>query len=124
MKVLMVISTGKTFHFLNFFGKLLQFSYFFRDDGDSLDTYKEEKFTHLKFGCAKSTCFSLLIKNSSTLPLPTLSDISIAGLQDHPTEVKINSQTVFDFEYEPQTRVLSLSNLNLSITKPLYLKWE
>ena len=94
-----------------------------RDDGDSLDTYKEEKFTHLKFGCAKSTCFSLLIKNSSTLPLPTLSDISIAGLQDHPTEVKINSQD-FEFEYEPQTRVLSLSNLNLSITKPLYLKWE
>ena len=92
------------------------------DDGDSLNTYVEDKYTHLKFGCAKSTCFSLLIKNGSTLPLPNLAEVSICGLKQ-PKWVNINGRS-YDFDYEPLTQVLSLTNLGLSITNTMLMTWR
>ena len=91
------------------------------DDGDSLNTYDQDKYTHLKFGCANTTCFSLLIKNGSTLPLPNLTQISISGLSQ-PKAFHINDKS-YDFKYETNGRVLSLANLKISMTETLLMTW-
>ena len=92
------------------------------DDGDSLNTYDQEKYTHLKFGCANTTCFSLLIQNGSTLPLPNLNQISISGLNQPPQTFHINDRS-YDFKYETKRRVLSLANLKISMTETLLMTW-
>ena len=93
-----------------------------QDDGDSLNTYDQEKYTHLKFGCANTTCFSLLIQNGSTLPLPNLNQISISGLNQPPQTFHINDRS-YDFKYETKRRVLSLANLKISMMEKLLMTW-
>ena len=87
-----------------------------------MNTYDQDKYTHLKFGCANTTCFSLLIKNGSTLPLPNLNQISVSGLNQPPQAFRINDVS-YNFKYEAKGRVLSLANLKISMTETLLMTW-
>jgi hypothetical protein len=75
------------------------------DDGDSLDTYKDQIFTHLIFGCYKNKLKSMVVRNSSKLRLPKLENITVVGLElDVVKTVKLNGTSI-EFSFNNHLKV-------------------
>ena len=95
------------------------------DDGDSLDTYKNGDFTHIKFTCNSTEFNTETMQNSSLLPIPKMHAVIITGLNKIPVKVvTVNGQELEDFIYDTNSRILKLENLNIDMTEKITLKWQ
>ena len=86
------------------------------DDGDSLDTYENGDFTHIKFACNSTEFNTETMQNSRLLPIPKMHAVIITGLNKKPFKVfTVNCQELKDFMYDT----------NLQIRKsPYWYDWK
>ena len=95
------------------------------DDGDSLDTYENGDFTHIKFECNSTEFNTETMQNSSLLPIPKMHAVIITGLNKKPDKVlTLNGQELEDFMYDANLQILKLDNLNIDMTVKLTMKWQ
>ncbi|XP_026325034.1 lysosomal alpha-glucosidase-like [Hyposmocoma kahamanoa] len=90
------------------------------DDGDSLNSYEEKKYSHIEFTLKDNELQSYV--KWWGYGVPSVNNITIFGLK--PIEsVTLNNRNV-DFIYKYHTQVLTVENLNLSLDKPFKLTWH
>ncbi|XP_063828016.1 sucrase-isomaltase, intestinal-like [Ostrinia nubilalis] len=89
------------------------------DDGDSLNSYDEKKFSHIKFTLNRNILSSRVvwwgygvpsINNITIFNQPTVVSVTVKGASAH-------------FEYLEKTKVLQIYNINLSLDNPFEVQW-
>ncbi|CAH0546035.1 unnamed protein product [Brassicogethes aeneus] len=92
------------------------------DDGDTLNTYKEKRYSLLKFAMEDKV---LRIQNDhyrEEYP-PNLGSITILGLEKPVSHVTINEKA-HHFQFDTVHHYLIVDNLNMSFNKTITVNWE
>ncbi|KAM3960741.1 lysosomal alpha-glucosidase [Aphomia sociella] len=95
------------------------------DDGDSLNTYDEKKFSHIEFYLNRTQLHSVV--DWWGYGVPPISNITIVA-QNTVTGVVLNGHPCekphCQYTYLPKTKVLHIHNINLLLDKPFNLQWS
>ncbi|XP_005103554.1 lysosomal alpha-glucosidase isoform X2 [Aplysia californica] len=89
------------------------------DDGESLDTYERGLYNMVKFETQKNTLWSKpeFIGYHGNM---NLSNVTVFGLQDMPTDVQVNGESVI---YQFYDTVLYIPQVKVSLAKPFNVTW-
>ena len=94
------------------------------DDGDSLNTYENGKFCHVKFFCNSSQFTSESIKMKSLLPVPPINSVIITGLKKNVQFITVNGKKMQEFIYDAKLDILKIEHINIDTTKRNVIIWK
>ncbi|CAH0729522.1 unnamed protein product, partial [Brenthis ino] len=90
------------------------------DDGDSVNTYEEKKYSYIEFTAVNNELTSCV--QWWGYGVPSINSISVLGQTNATKTVTINNSTV-QFTYISETQVLLIPNITLALDKPFSVKW-
>ena len=102
----------------------MAFGEIYWDDGDSLDTFENGDFTHIKFQCNSTEFTSVIVQNSSLLPIPKMHTVIVAGVKDDIKFVTVNGKKSQNFMLDTDSQILKIENLKVDLTENIIVKWE
>ncbi|KAG7296287.1 hypothetical protein JYU34_021411 [Plutella xylostella] len=95
------------------------------DDGDSLNSYEEKKYSHIEF-YKQSTSVNSAVQWWG-YGVPTVNNITIYSIEYPVKTVELNDQPckkpLCEFAYDAKEYILRVYNMNLSLDKPFSLTW-
>lgn len=95
------------------------------DDGDSLNSYEEKKYSHIEF-YKQSTSVNSAVQWWG-YGVPTVNNITIYSIEHPVKTVELNDQPckkpLCEFSYDAKEYILRVYNMNLSLDKPFSLTW-
>ncbi|CAI9734927.1 lysosomal alpha-glucosidase-like [Octopus vulgaris] len=96
----------------------------FWDDGESFDTVKTGKYTHLVFTGAQNNVTSEVLASGYSPPTELyLGHVLVCGVAKGPHQVLANSKPA-KFMWFPNSQVLNITNMALSLTHPFTITWS
>ncbi|XP_072225139.1 lysosomal alpha-glucosidase [Leuresthes tenuis] len=95
----------------------------FWDDGDSLDTVEMQNYCYVIFIAGQSQIVSDPLKLSGALESLVLGRLQVFGVPLPPLYVLANGEKVSDFTYRADTKVLTVTNLALPMSKTFTVQW-
>ncbi|KAL1277698.1 hypothetical protein QQF64_024371 [Cirrhinus molitorella] len=96
----------------------------FWDDGESLDTFERGNYSYVVFFAEESYVVSKPVKLNGSLDHLVLGEVCVFGVKTRPTAVWANGQKVDDFSYSPDTKVLTVPGLELSMAVMITVQWS
>lgn len=101
----------------------------FWDDGESFETHSSNDEYYLgNFACSRVIDFACQLKVSHNTYAEAgnliFDEINILGVTNRPSEITVDGTSHGDFEYDSNTRSLTLKSLNLNITEPHDIEWK
>uniref|UniRef100_A0A8C4TP45 Lysosomal alpha-glucosidase n=1 Tax=Erpetoichthys calabaricus TaxID=27687 RepID=A0A8C4TP45_ERPCA len=95
----------------------------FWDDGDNLNTFETDDYSHILFLSNKNMLVSEPLKLNSAIDGLTLQQVRIFGVPSPPKRVVVNQQSTADFSYRSDTKVLALPSLSLLMSDAFEIQW-
>nr|CAI5826996.1 unnamed protein product [Callosobruchus analis] len=92
------------------------------DDGDSLNSYEEKRYSLISFEMQENTLRSKNNFIGTELP-PNLGTIVVLGIDIPVKQVTVNGFTT-PFKYDTINRVLSVDGLDVKLNKPIFVSWK
>ncbi|KAJ8974175.1 hypothetical protein NQ317_004852 [Molorchus minor] len=92
------------------------------DDGDSLNTYEEKRYSLIDFQMSPGVLRSNNIYLSSEIP-PNLDCVTVLGIEKPVTEVTVNGLAQA-FRFDTVHKYLMVDNLDILFEKPLIIIWK
>ncbi|XP_053308822.1 lysosomal alpha-glucosidase [Spea bombifrons] len=96
----------------------------FWDDGDSLGTFERGDYTQIIFLATNNVVLSEVIRLNSQADALKLGTVAVYGVPAPPRKVVVNGVASENFEYNMETKVLSINNLSLPIGNPFEISWS
>lgn len=95
----------------------------FLDDGESIDI---KTFTYVKYRVATRQLTTMVTGTgyASSAPLPPLTKVTIIGVMDTPTKADIDGNTISGFQYDDQTKCLTLTGFSVKMDSKFTLTWS
>ncbi|XP_050301021.1 lysosomal alpha-glucosidase-like [Anthonomus grandis grandis] len=98
------------------------FGELFWDDGDSLNTIEEKRYTLINFSLENGTLRSENGNWAEEYP-PNLGSVIIMGIKQSVSQVDVNTASV-PFKYDTVHKFLTIDNLNVSFEHPVVISWK
>ncbi|XP_033998403.1 lysosomal alpha-glucosidase-like isoform X2 [Trematomus bernacchii] len=95
----------------------------FWDDGDSLDTFETGNYCYVIFMAGQCQVVSDPLRLNGALDGLVLGGLQVFGVPSPPLYVLANGEQVRDFMYRSDTKVLTVTNLALSMSKVFTVQW-
>ncbi|XP_068192688.1 lysosomal alpha-glucosidase [Antennarius striatus] len=95
----------------------------FWDDGDSLETFETGNYSYIIFIAGQSQVVSETLKLNGGLEGLMLGGLQVFGVPSPPLYVLANGEKVRDFTYRTDTKVLTVTSLNLPMTEVFTVQW-
>ncbi|CAH2008235.1 unnamed protein product [Acanthoscelides obtectus] len=93
------------------------------DDGDSLNSYEEKRYSLISFALQGNTLRSNINFIGIEVP-PNLGKIIVLGVRIPVKQVTVNGVTTTPFKYDTINRVLTVDRLNVPLNKPFAVAWK
>ncbi|XP_073537303.1 lysosomal alpha-glucosidase-like [Phyllobates terribilis] len=87
----------------------------FWDDGDSLGTFERMDYTQVLFIATNNALVSEVMHLNSEADDLQLASVQVFGIPNSPKKVLVNQVPTKDFAFRSDTKVLTISKLNLQI---------
>ncbi|KAI9514722.1 hypothetical protein NQZ68_030911 [Dissostichus eleginoides] len=95
----------------------------FWDDGDSLDTFETGNYCYVIFMAGQCQVVSEPLRLNGALDGLVLGGLQVFGVPSPPLYVLANGEQVRDFMYRSDTKVLTVTNLALPMSKVFTVQW-
>lgn len=92
------------------------------DDGDSLNTFEEKRYTYLKFNLSENTLRIQYDLWAGETP-PNLGRVLVLGITKSVTQVTVNNLSQA-FKFDTIHKYLTIDNLDLSFKSPIVINWK
>jgi len=88
----------------------------FIDDGESLDSVPEKKYTYIEYNSNNNKLFGTIKTNGYNVNDLRLNEIKIYGVNIRVCKIQINGRQHLSFSYEGTSKTLSIINFNLEMS--------
>ncbi|CDQ96048.1 unnamed protein product [Oncorhynchus mykiss] len=95
----------------------------FWDDGDSLDTFQRGDYSYVIFIAGQSQVMSDPLRQNRALDGLVLGGLRVFGVPSPPRYVWANGKKVWDFSYQTDTKVLTVTSLALPMSEVFEVLW-
>lgn len=95
----------------------------FWDDGDSLDTFQRGDYSYVIFIAGQSQVMSDPLRQNGALDGLVLGGLRVFGVPSPPRYVWANGKKVWDFSYQTDTKVLTVTSLALPMSEVFEVLW-
>ncbi|XP_069608530.1 lysosomal alpha-glucosidase-like [Ranitomeya imitator] len=96
----------------------------FWDDGDSLGTFERMDYTQVLFIATNNALVSEVMHLNSEADGLKLASVQVFGIPDPPKKVLVNQVPTKEFAFRSDTKVLTISKLNLQIGSQFAITWS
>ncbi|XP_077970548.1 maltase-glucoamylase-like [Styela clava] len=96
----------------------------FWDDGTSIDTIANMKYTLIEFACESSSLTSQIVHSNTTAEDMTLGSIRVLGVSEFTTKVLLNGNSHHNFTYNGLTKELQITGLMVDLKTAFEIVWE
>ncbi|XP_027730072.1 lysosomal alpha-glucosidase-like isoform X2 [Vombatus ursinus] len=93
----------------------------FWDDGESLDTFERGNYSYVVFNVSQNVFTSSVLHCNLEAIYITVDGLTVYGVQKQPQVVTVNGKEI-PFSYM-ENKVLSMSGLNLNLSRSFSIKW-
>ncbi|XP_075213315.1 lysosomal alpha-glucosidase-like [Lycorma delicatula] len=92
------------------------------DDGESLNTFEKKLYNHVEFKLSNKKLESKILHWGYDKQ-PVLGSVTVVGISEIVKSVKVNEKILDRFNYDVNTKVLQLQNLDLSFHNLFDISW-
>ena len=94
------------------------------DDGDSLETYENGAFSHIKLHYNSSVFTTETVRNKSLIPVPPIKSVKVTGLEKDVQSITVNGKKMQEFNYDAELQILKIENINIDTTNRNVIIWQ